>query len=166
MRLLLALSLAALSTFLGYAKAYSLSSREAALSAFVEEVPQLLLRMAYESLPLHRLARALAERGSSLAPFWAAFGEGLREQSAEAAWWQALCQSPPYGLRLEDQALLRGLGGALAAPDGAGRRQAADHILGEAARQRDILREEAARKGNLYGTLGLLLGLAVAILII
>lgn len=166
MRLFFALGLLALSTFLGYAKTYALSARAAALSAFAEETPQLLLRMDYESLPLNRLAAAMGGRGTLLASFWACFGEGLAERSAEAAWRMALTQSPPYGLTEEDQVLLRGLGGALASPDGANRKQAAGHILQEAARQRDILRDEQARKGNLYGTLGLLLGLAAAILVI
>lgn len=166
MRLFAALAFLALSAFWGYAKAYALSARAAALTAFVEEVPRLLLRMDYEARPLSLLAAKMAERGGVLSPFWKDFGAGLDMLGAEAAWQNALSKSPPYGLAREDAALLQGVGSALAAPDGASRQQAVSGLLQEAARQRDILRADMERKGNLYGTLGLLLGLGAAILII
>ena len=166
MRPFLALGLLALFTFLGYAKAYAFSARAAALSAFTEEVPQLLLRMDYEALPMSRLAAALGARGALLSPLWAAFGENLAQMSAEAAWREALDTRSHYGLTPEDRSLLLGLGEALSAPDVESRRQAAAYILREAERRRDDLRQEQAHKGDLYGTLGLLLGLAVAIFII
>ncbi|NCB31243.1 MAG: hypothetical protein EOM66_07515 [Clostridia bacterium] len=166
MRLFLALGLVALSVFLGYAKAYALSARTASLSAFVEETSRLLLRMDYEALPLSRLAAAMGEKKTILTGFWTAFGADLAEKGAEEAWRAALVKSPPYGLLAEDRTLLQGLGDALASPDGAGRKQASTHILRETARRRDILREEQTKKGSLYGTLGLLFGLAAAIFII
>lgn len=166
MRPFIALGLLALFTFLGYAKSYSFSARVAALSAFVEEMSQLLLRMDYEALPLNRLAAAMGERKALLSPLWAAFGENLAQMSAEAAWREALTQCPPYGLVPEDRSLLMGFGEALSAPDGTSRKQAATYILREAERRRDDVRQEQARKGDLYGTLGLLLGLAAAIFII
>lgn len=166
MRLFFALGFLALSTFLGYAKAYSLSARAAALSAFVEEVPQLLLRMDYEALPLSRLAVDMGNRGGLLAPFWAGFSQALEERDADQAWRASLAQNPPYGLTPTDRALFQGLGSSLSLADGAGRKQAVECTLQEAARQRDLLREDMARRGNLYSTLGLLLGLGLAILII
>lgn len=166
MKLLAALGILAVCAFWGYAKSYALCARATALSAFCEETPQLLLRMEYQTLPLSRLAAGMGERGTLLAPFWEAFGAGLAEAGVEEAWRAALADKGPYGLTEGDRGLLLGLGGALASLGEAGRKQAANHILQETALALEALRKEQSRKGNLYGTLGLLFGLAAAILII
>jgi len=166
MNLFAALCVLAVATFLGYARSYAFSARVAALSAFIEEVPQLLLRMDYETLPLNRLAASLAGRETILAKFWSEFGRALSDQSAEDAWIAALAKRAPYGMTSADNSLMLGMGGALGAADADGRRKTAGHILLEATRQRDLLREDLTRRGSLHCTLGLMLGLAAAILVI
>ena len=47
-----------------------------------------------------------------------------------------------------------------------GRKKSAQGLLAELTEQREALRREQEKRGNLYGTLGLLMGLAMAILIL
>lgn len=161
-----ALAALGLGMFMGYAKSYRVQARAQALSCFLEELPRLLLQMEYKTLPLAQLLYGLGAAQGPLAPFWGAFGALLPEQGIEKAWNQALEEKGPYGLLEEDLAILRGAGPILAYPEAEGRKKSAQGLLGELAEQREALRREQEKRGNLYGTLGLLMGLALAILIL
>ena len=145
--------------FVGYAKGYRVQARAQALSGFLEELPRLLLQMEYKTLPLAQLVRALGRAEGILGAFWTAFGAALPERGIEGAWNQALEEAAPYGL-------LQGMGPMLAYPEAEGRKRSAQGLLAELSKQREALRREQEKRGNLYGTLGLLMGLALAILIL
>lgn len=166
MRLMAALVALGLGMFIGYAKSYGMQARAQALSAFLEELSRLLLRMEYRTLPLDQLIHTLGAADGLLSPFWTAFGELLPERGIETAWMEALEEKGPYGLLDEDLSILRGVGPILAYPEATGRRNTAQRLLEELTEQREILRREQEKRGNLYGTLGLLFGLATAILIL
>lgn len=149
----------------GWWKNHLLAVRLDMLQAFQRDMPRLLGRMEYQGLPLGALAEAMAE-GCALPPaFWLSFRDGLTAENVETAWGIALAEGP-FGLQQEDKALLAGLGAALAAPDGAARKQTASGLLRELEQHISAVRLEKKEKGELYGTLGLLLGLAGAILVL
>ena len=166
MRLMGALGALALGMFIGYAKSYRVQARAQALSVFLEELPRLLLQMEYKTLPLSRLVQTLGRADGLLGPFWAAFGALLPEWGVEGAWIQALAEKAPYGLSEGDLAILRNAGPILSYPEAEGRKKSAQGLLAELTEQREALRREQEKRGNLYGTLGLLMGLAMAILIL
>ena len=166
MRLMGALGALGLGMFIGYAKSYRVQARAQALSVFLEELPRLLLQMEYKTLPLSRLVQTLGRADGLLGPFWAAFGALLPEWGVEGAWIQALAEKAPYGLSEGDLAILRNAGSILSYPEAEGRKKSAQGLLAELTEQREALRREQEKRGNLYGTLGLLMGLAMAILIL
>lgn len=166
MRLIAALAALGLGMFVGYAKGYRVQARAQALSGFLEELPRLLLQMEYKTLPLAQLVRALGRAEGILGAFWTAFGAALPERGIEGAWNQALEEAAPYGLLEGDVAILQGMGPMLAYPEAEGRKRSAQGLLAELSEQREALRREQEKRGNLYGTLGLLMGLALAILIL
>ncbi len=102
--------------------------------------------------------------------YWDHFGRLLapccRNGGSEGAWIQALAEKAPYGLSEGDLAILRNAGPILSYPEAEGRKKSAQGLLAELTEQREALRREQEKRGNLYGTLGLLMGLAMAILIL
>jgi stage III sporulation protein AB len=162
-KLAMAAVLVAACSFIGYCRVYALRARISALQAFETDIAQLGLMMEYQALPVGELADRL--RGALPAAFWQAFRAGVAQGSAREAWRQALYAEAPYGLRASDMEQLCGFGAVLGQGGRAAQKNNVDYALSNIKRLRETLQLEQAKKGGLYGTLGLLSGLAAAILI-
>ncbi|MDD6047280.1 MAG: hypothetical protein PUC97_07600 [bacterium] len=169
MRALLAAALLCVCVLIGNSKAGALRKRKRTLSAMEEDIRRLAEQMELQPLPLGTLLARFQPHTEAL---WEIFRAKLSGEAPVAELWQeALAEAAQArnGFELlseEETAILvdfgMGLGGGGIAAQNANAALACKRLSGRIT----ALETELAKKGKLFESLGMLLGLALALLVI
>lgn len=169
MRYLLALLLFGICCFVGFAKAKSLKRRLDVVESFLLDIKQLSILMQYKRTPIASLVKDLD--GSALSPFWEAFLARLTRGGPIADAWKATLDHMREGdgdffyLADEETRVLHDFGDSLGTSDFTAQKANIEMALARLTVQAETLKREASQKGKIYRSLGMLGGLAAAIIV-
>jgi len=168
-RFLLALLLFGICCFVGFAKAKSLKRRLDVVEGFLLDIKQLSILMQYKRTPIASLVKEL--EGSALRPFWKAFLDRLTRGGPIADAWKAALDhmresnSDFFYLADEEARVLGDFGDSLGTSDFTAQKANIEMALARLTAQAETLKREVSQKGKIYRSLGMLGGLAVAIVV-
>ncbi|MCE5234571.1 MAG: stage III sporulation protein AB [Clostridiaceae bacterium] len=169
MRFLLALALFGVFSFLGFSKAKALKRRLNVVEGFAVDIRQLSILMRYKMIPVRELIQKL--EGSALKDFWETLlNEMERARPLADAWRDALEKVRDGGgdffyMADEEARVIGDFGAALGTSDLAAQRANMELALERLQAQASALGREASQKGKVFRSLGMLGGLAAAIVI-
>jgi len=166
MRIAAGLAVMAAGAYMGYSRAYGLRRREYILRGFIADMEAVAMEVEYRPRELGDIAGRLTD--GQLGEFWAGFLAQLgRCESAEEAWRAAAGEYPPFGLLSGTEREAVYSAGAGLGINAAGKQlQCVRLALAECRRLLEAVRAESEDKGGMYTKLGLLGGLAAALVII
>ncbi len=157
MRAFFALSVFLACAWLGGRKRARLTARLSALNAFAADVRRLHDIM--ELTPV-----TIAEAASRLkCEVWGRFVASMGSHSAGEAWRRALDETDAFA---EDRAVFEGFSDVLRANEMRAQLNALSLLIRELDERKAGLAAELERKGRMYSSLGVLLGLSLALLVI
>lgn len=167
MRFLLALLLFAACSFFGFSKAKAVKRRLEIVEGFLLDIRQLSISMRYRMTPVKELIRSLSE--STVSAFWQELLLRMeREGPLEEAWRAALKklrEDEFFSLTDAEARMLEDFGAGLGTSDYKAQKANMEMALERLDAQAQTLRQEVAQKGKIYRSLGMLGGLAAAILV-
>ncbi len=168
MKFLLALLLFSACAYAGFAKARAVKRRLNVTEGFLVDIRQLSILMRYKMSPIRELVLQL--EGSELNEFWEAFLKELEgSASLNEAWQKALLKLREEGgfscLTDAEARVISDFGAAFGTSDIAAQRGNMEMALERFGVRAEALRREVAEKGKMYRSLGVLSGLAAAIMI-
>lgn len=169
MRFLLALLLFAGCSYVGFAKAGSVKRRLDVVEGFLLDIRQLSISMRYRMTPIRELIGQL--EASALKEFW----EDLLSQMGHSrplgdAWREALQkmrgENGDFSYLTDEEArVLSDFGASLGTSDFQAQKANMEMALERLAMLAEALRREVSQKGKIYRSLGMLGGLAAAIVV-
>lgn len=166
MRLLAAVLVMALFSYMGYSKVWTMKLRWRLLSGFAKDICCLCEELSMRPRAIENIAERFfkGERGE----FWHMFAKGVASsQHAEDAWNDALsCFSGARLLEQEEIALMREAGMGIGTKSMQLQIKYMDASAKAIAACAGEVYLEISKKGGMYGRLGLLSGAAVALIII
>ena len=169
MRFFLALALFGVFSFLGFAKANALKRRLRIVEGFLVDIRQMSILMRYRMVPVRELIQKL--EGSVLGAFWGALlAEMERARPLADAWRIALGKMREGGgdffyMADAEARVIGDFGASLGTSDLAAQKANMEMALERLQAQAEALGRESAQKGKIFRSLGMLGGLAAAIVI-
>jgi len=165
MRIAAAVILLAMLSYAGYAKAYGLQLRRRLLAAFAADITALLTEMRYRPRPIEGIA--LGMRGE-LAPLWEEFARRVAAaESAEEAWREAVESAARLkALSGEEQSAVLSLGEGLGVSGMRLQERRCAYVTARLEALMAALDDEISRKCGMYRRLGVLAGVAAALIVI
>jgi len=157
MRAIFALALFLAAAWAGSRKRAGLEARIRSLSVFLADIRKLRDVMELTPIPIAQAVQRLN------CEIWERFVGNMQSEGARAAWTHALDESPAY---LGDRDVLEGLADVLRANEMRAQLSALTLLLRELEERRGVLTAELEKKGKVYSSLGVLLGLSLALLVI
>ena len=157
MRAIFALALFLAAAWAGSRKRAGLEARIRSLSVFLADIRKLRDIMELTPIPIAQAAQRLN------CEIWERFVGKMQSGGTRAAWMQALDECPAY---LGDRDVLEGLADVLRANEMRAQLNALTLLLRELEERRGVLTAELEKKGKVYSSLGVLLGLSLALLVI
>ena len=157
MRAAFALALFLACAWFGARKRARLDARLAAIAAFGADIRRLRDIMELSPMPVAEAAGRLKSE------IWERFSREVGNANARMAWEKALDESPEYA---EDRELVEGFADALRAGEMRAQLNALELLMREVEEKRLSLSAELEKKGRVYSSLGVLLGLSLALLVI
>lgn len=169
MRTLLAMALLMLCIGVGAAKQGRMRRRAAVLGALERDI--LALRDAMELSPGRLADHIRALNAPELAEFWGRFAERLALREPVESLWRALVEKEKEAgvftsLRGEDSAVLLRVGEALSLPGREAQLARLNLHARELGQQKAAAEAELSKKGKMVSSLGALIGLALALMVI
>jgi stage III sporulation protein AB len=157
MRPVLALALFLAAAWAGSRKRAGLEARIRVLSVFLSDIRKLRDIMELTPVPIAQAAQRLN------CELWACFVGNMQSCGARAAWMKALDECGAYE---GDRDVLEGFADVLRANEMRAQQNALTLLLRELEERRGMLTAELEKKGKVYSSLGVLLGLSLALLVI
>jgi len=157
LRAVLALAVFLACAWFGARRRARLNARLCAISSFGADIRRLRDIMELSPMPIAEAAGRLKSE------IWELFLREVEEANARDAWEKALDDSPEYA---EDRELVAGFGDALRAGEMRAQLNAFELLMREIEQRRLSLSAEFEKKGKVYSSLGVLLGLSLALLVI
>ncbi len=157
MRAVLALAVLLLCAWAGNRRRAKLEARTEAVAAIAADMRRLRDVMELTPMPIAEAAQRLH------CGVWRAFIENLQNRGARQAWEEALAGAPELDA---DRDALGGFVEALRASEMQTQLNALSLIIRELEKRRGALTGELEKKGRLYTSLGVLFGLALALLVL
>ena len=169
MRFFAALIVFGVCSYAGFAKAKAVKRRLGVVEGFLLDIKQLSILMQYKMAPIRELVRQL--EGSVLKEFWEALLLQMEKTgSLSDAWQEALEQTRRNGgdffyLGDAEARVISDFGAMLGTSDFPSQKANTEMALERLCVQAEMLRREVSQKGKVYRSLGMLGGLAAAIVI-
>lgn len=157
MRAILALALFLVSVWAGSRKRARLEERIRAISGFLSDIRKLRDIMELTPVPI---AQALQRLNCEI---WECFVHEMQNDSARAAWQKTL---DSYSDFEGDKDVFEGFIDVLRANEMRAQQNALTLLIKELEERRGMLTAELEKKGKMYSSLGVLLGLSMALLVI
>ncbi|HWQ57935.1 MAG TPA: hypothetical protein VN540_02870 [Clostridia bacterium] len=157
MRAACAIALFLACAWLGARKRAKLDARLQALCGFLSDIRRLRDIMELSPIPIAEAASRLKSG------IWELFVGGMQSAGAPLAWEKALDESPEFA---DDRDVIEGFGEALRLVEMRAQLNALTLMMRELEERKLALAAELEKKGKMYSSLGVLLGLSLALLVI
>lgn len=169
MRLVAGLLLLVACSLFGNSKAAGLKARLDTLRALRQDIGQIGMQMEYSGRTLEEIL--LSTKNLRLYSFWQAFAQQLSQNGPLAAWENALAEMRGAdigfaALRKEELCILEGFIATLGVSDLQSQRKGFELVDASLGQTVEDLAADYAKKGKLFRSLGVIAGIALAIMIV
>jgi stage III sporulation protein AB len=148
-----------LGTLAGIYKSSKLRKREETLSGFIMLLGEIETMIQYRALPVEQIISETAERYTFSETVKGYIKQGLNHRQAWTEATETLTELPVY-----DKTLLVSFGANLGGSDISGQTALIKSTVHMLTRQLELATEEYNKKGKVYRTVGMLIGLLIAII--